>query len=288
MDIKVIFLLLAAAICHSIWNTIVKKSLDKQVSIWLALVVFSALFFIPFCFVIEPIPLNGWIFILLTGIFEALYFYFLGSAYEHGDLSLVYPLARGLAPIFVTIIAVAFLGEVISLKGAGGIILIVLGIYVTNLRKLSIAGFVEPVCALKQKASRLAILMGLCTAAYTTVDKVGVCYTSPLVLLYLKFLIAVLLLAPYMLVKKRELIAGEWKVNKLKVFSVALLSTLAYYLVLVAMTSSKVSYVSSVREMSIVFVSIIGAFYLKERFADKKIIGSILIFIGIVLISKSD
>jgi len=287
MDASIILILIIAAIFHSTWNTLVKKSEDKQVFTWLALVAFSIIFFVPFCFIVKPVSMQGWILMLLSGSFEAMYFYLLASAYKYGDLSLVYPLSRGLAPVFVVIIATTFLKEAISLTGAIGILSIVIGIYVIHIHTLSLKGLLEPFSYMKETASKLAILTGVTTALYSTVDKVALNYVDNTMLLYMKFFTASILLLPFMLTKKRELIKLEWKGSKLKIVIVAILLSSAYFLVLIAMASSKVSYTSAVREISIVFASIIGTIYLKEKFATKKMLGTLFIFIGILFIAVS-
>lgn len=280
-----VIILVIAAIFHSTWNTLIKKSTDKQVFTWMALAAFSVIFCIPFCFTIKATPIHGWALMILSGSLEAAYFFLLASAYKYGDLSLVYPLSRGLSPVFVAIIATVFLGEVISLKGALGIISIVLGIYTIHIRSLSLKGLLEPFSYMKESASKFAILTGVTTALYSTVDKAALSYVDITMLLYMKFFTATMLLLPFMLSKKRELINSEWKANSMKVVIVALLLSSAYGLVLVAMSLSQVSYTSAVREVSIVFGSIIGTIYLKENFAGKKILGTLLIFAGILFIA---
>src|ERR1700724_1456794 len=105
MEIGVILLLVLSALVHSAWNLLAKRSLDKQVFLWLGLVGSIAIFFLPFVYLYRPFGWVGWVFILFSGLLEALYFLFLGSAYQQGDLSLVYPLARGSAPLFVALFA---------------------------------------------------------------------------------------------------------------------------------------------------------------------------------------
>ncbi|MGE5627542.1 MAG: EamA family transporter [Solirubrobacterales bacterium] len=285
MSAGTVIILLIAAIFHSTWNTLIKKSRDKQVFTWMALAAFSVIFCVPFCFTVKAAPIHGWVLMVLSGSLEAAYFFLLASAYKHGDLSLVYPLSRGLSPVFVAIIATIFLGEVISLKGAMGIIFIVFGIYTIHIRSLSLKGLLEPFTYMKETASKFAILTGVTTALYSTVDKAALNYVDITMLLYMKFFTASMLLLPFMLSKKRELIKTEWKANSFKVVIVALLLSSAYGLVLVAMSLSQVSYTSAVREVSIVFGCIIGTVYLKEKFAGKKILGTLFIFAGILFIA---
>jgi drug/metabolite transporter (DMT)-like permease len=287
MGLGTIAILMVAALFHSTWNTIVKKSSDKQAFNWMALTAFSFVFFVPFCFVFKPVQASGWILMILSGSCEACYFFLLASAYKHGDLSLVYPLSRGLSPVIVALIATIFLGEVVTPLGIWGILSIVAGIYVIHIRSFGLKGLLEPFSYLREPASKYAVLTGITTGLYSNIDKLALTYVDSTMLLYVKFLTASLLLLPFMLSKKREAIAEEWKSNKRNVFIVALLLSSAYFLVLVAMTQSQVSYTSAVREVSIVFGSIIGTVYLKEKFAEKKILGTLFIFAGILLIATS-
>src|SRR5205814_6487485 len=120
---------------------------------------------------------------------EAVYFILLSRAYQQGDLSLVYPLARGSAPLFVTLFAFAFLGERAMAGGIAGILLVVLGIYVLHLKMLDLPGLYGPLLTLRDRTSQLALLVGLIVASYSVIDKVGVSYVNPLV--YICFILLV-------------------------------------------------------------------------------------------------
>jgi drug/metabolite transporter (DMT)-like permease len=126
---QVLLLLIIAGFMHSSWNLLSKGGKDRQIFIWLAICWAGLLFLGPFLFFYHSFPVQAWPLIALSAVLEAVYYLLLGAAYRYGDLSLVYPLARGSAPLFVTIIAVLFLGERPSLAGLGGILLIVGGIY---------------------------------------------------------------------------------------------------------------------------------------------------------------
>jgi len=254
---------------------------------WMALMACSVIFFVPFCLIYERVSLQGWILMILSGSCEACYFLLLANAYKYGDLSLVYPLSRGLSPVMVALIATLFLGEIVTIKGIIGILAIVAGIYTIHIRNLSFNGLLEPLSYLKEPASKFAILTGVTTGLYSNIDKVALAYVGSGMLIYIKFLTSALLILPFMLTRKRESIKAEWKANKVNVVIVAVLLSSAYFLVLVAMSQCQVSYTAAVREVSIVFGSIIGTVYLKEKFAEKKILGTVFIFAGIMLIAMS-
>lgn len=284
MDYRVILILLLAAAIHSLWNLLAKKSLDKQVFLWLTLLVGAVLFLPLFYHHYSGIPVAGWAFIILSAGLEAVYYLLLGRAYQHGDLSLVYPVARGSAPLFVAFFAFFFLEEAVSPAGFAGIVLIVAGIYTLHLKATDREGLSAPFRSLKERTSQLALLTGLATAGYSTVDKAGVGQVNPFLYIYLVFVVSAVLLAPYM-VYKSEMVIREWRENKKGIAAVAVMNFSAYLLVLFAMTTSKVSYVSSVREISVVFAALLGILVLREPFGGMKILGSLFIFSGIVCIA---
>src|SRR5947207_13048803 len=104
MELGAILLLAVAALVHSGWNLFAKKSTDKQAFLWLALIASVVVFAVPAWYLYSPIPVEGWLLILFSGSLEAVYFILLSRAYQQGDLSLVYPLARVEAPLFVTLL----------------------------------------------------------------------------------------------------------------------------------------------------------------------------------------
>jgi len=285
MDIKVILLLVLAATFISTWNLLAKISRDKQVFFYLVLVSMSVIFFIPFLSYFTPISLTGWVYITISAVIEAFFHLLLGGAYECGNISLVYPISRGFGILMSSIFAVIFLGEGMTVLGAAGIILIILGIYIINLRTLSLKDMYAPIAALKEKPSRLALLTGLTTAAYSLVDKLGVEHVDPISYVYLVFLICSILLTPYIMVKKKEVVKLEWKGNKISVVLVSILYIVSYLMVLFALKYSQLMYVSSVREISVVFTCIAGIVLLKEGCGKNKVFGAIIIFLGIVVIS---
>jgi uncharacterized membrane protein len=119
------------------------------------------------------------------------------------------------------------------------------------------------------------------------VDKVGVTLVYPPVYIYLMFVIALVLLSPYVFVKVRLDLKREWSINKIPIFIVGFLDLFTYLLVLFALQISKVSYVAAAREVSIVFSAFLGIMLLKEKNAPQKLAGAVLISVGVVLIGLS-
>jgi drug/metabolite transporter (DMT)-like permease len=282
-------IVLASAFLHAGWNYLLKKSDRKIVFTWWFLLVSVILYFPAFLyfFPAAPIPAKGWFCIVATGIIHAVYFWFMGGAYQRGDLSLVYPLARGSGPLFVPVLAVILLGEKIALLGGIGILFIIGGVYCVHLRSFTRSAFLEPFRALRGGASLWALCTGLAIALYSLVDKVGVGLVHPPVYIYLLLLITWLLLTPWVLFRERDFLASEWRNHKGTIAVVGFLSGFTYLMILFALTMSKVSYVAAVREVSIVLSAYFGIVYLGERHGLQKLIGAVLITLGVISIGLS-
>lgn len=282
-------IVLIAAFLHAFWNTLAKKSHNKIVFIWWA-ILFSNLLYLPMFIYFWPqmtISTVGWVCIAATGVLHALYFFFMGGSYERGDLSLAYPLARGFGPLLVPIFAIIFLDEQLSLPGSIGIIFVIVGIYAIHLQSFSFKAIFEPLAAIRSGASTWALLTGCTIAGYSLVDKVGVTAVYPPIYIYLMFFITLLLLTPYVWVKERPALRPEWRINKWPILMVGLLDLFTYLLILFALQISKVSYVASAREVSIVFSAFFGIIWLGESHRQQRLIGSILIALGVALIGLS-
>lgn len=277
-------LVLTAGFLHAGWNYLLKRSRRKIVFIWWFLLA-STLFFSPMFFHFWPkanITSAGWICITATGIVHGLYFWFMGGAYERGDLSLVYPLSRGSGPLLVPILAAIFLRERLSLIGITGIALVIAGIYVIHLRSFSPRSFLEPFQAVSGSATLWALFTGGMIASYSLIDKIGVQLVHPPIYIYLMFLIAWLFLSPYVLSRERAHLKAEFQGNSAFIIVVGFLSVSTYLMVLFAMKMSKVSYVVAAREVSIVFSTYYGIFRLHEKHGRQKLIGAVLIASGVV------
>lgn len=282
-------IVLVAAFLHAGWNYLSKKSKRKIVFIWWFLLIAAILYFPMFLYFWPRTNISntGWIYIAVTGVLHALYFWFMGGAYERGDLSLVYPLSRGSGPLFVPFLAVFLIHEKLSLLGAIGIALIIFGIYVLHLQSFSRQSFFVPFKALGSSASLWALCTGGTIAAYSLVDKVGVSLVYPPVYIYLMLFITFILLSPYVLTKERAKLKEEWHINKGAILATGFLVVFTYMMVLFAFRMSKVSYVVAVREVSIILSALYGIIWLGEKHAKQKLTGSVFIFLGVILIGLS-
>jgi drug/metabolite transporter (DMT)-like permease len=289
MTANALLIVLTAAFLHAFWNYLAKKSRNKIAFIWW-FILFAVVFYFPmflYFYVGSKISTVGWACIVATGILHTFYFFFVGNSYEQGDLSVVYPLARGFGPFWVPILAVVILREQLSLTGIIGIAFVVVGIYAIHLKSFSFKTLFEPFTAIRSAASIWALLTGCTIAAYSLVDKVGVKSVHPAVYIYFIFLIPLIFLTPYVLMKEKKALKPEWQINKAPIMVVGFLVAFTYLLVLFAMQTSNVSYVVAVREMSIVFSALFGTIWLGEGHRQPRLIGAFLIALGVALIGLS-
>ncbi|MDI7261023.1 MAG: SMR family transporter [Thermodesulfobacteriota bacterium] len=228
----------------------------------------------------------GWGCVFVTSILHALYFWFLGEAYELGDLSVVYPLARGIGTLLVPFLAVSLIKEQLSALGILGITLIISGILL-HLSFFPRRKFLLPFLALRGRAFCWALGTGGSIASYSLVDKIGVNNVYPPVYVYLMFVGAWFILTPYILVKKRVWLKVEWEKNMGTILAVGFLTVFTYLLVLFAMQMSKLSYVVALRESSILFSVLYGTLWLREEYDRQKLLGAVLIFLGVFFIGLS-
>lgn len=283
-------LIILSALAHSTWNFLLKRSDDNELFIWLLLAT-ASLLMLPLgvtLFWFYPFGHPGWFFLLLTVALHMLYFLFLGRSYTMGDLSLVYPIARGIGPMLVPILAVVILSESVAGLAIVGIVAIVLGIYTVTWWGNFGSVIRDPLEFLKSPGTRYAVLTGLTIASYALIDKRGVDHVEPFLYMYLMTLGSALGLSPYVLRKWGTAVVGrEWRANPGSIVLGAILLFLGYGLVLTAFSLSRVSYVAPAREAGIVIGVLMGVFLLREPFGRGRLLGSSFIVIGLGLIALS-
>ena len=288
MDSLALTLILLSAVAHASWNFLVKRGTNQEVFIWwsqatIAVALLPVAVFLAWRY---PIVGPGWRFVLGTIALHILYFVFLGRGYQKADLSVVYPIARGMGPALVPVLGVMVLGETVSPPAVAGIVAVVMGIYAIYWWGQVSQILRDPFRLLKESGTRYALMTGLIIAVYSVWDKVGVRYVSPFLYMYLMSLGTVLSLAPYMLkAHGASVIQAEWRASAVSIIVVGLLTFLAYGLVLTAFQFSRVSYISPSREVGIVIGVLLGTLVLKEPFGRGRILGSVLIVLGLVFIA---
>jgi len=283
MTVLALALVLASALSHAAWNFLTKRSSDPLGSIW-AFTATAAVLYFPLAVgtaVVRPVPAEGWLYISGTMLFHIAYFFLLSLAYRHGDLSLVYPAARGTGIALIPLIAIVVLDEHISPAGVTAIVAIVLGVFLVHLRGLKPAGARALLHRLRDPGLLYALATGVVIAAYSTWDKRGVGLVAPPLYNYFVFLSQGLAAAPVVLGRGRRALAQEWRLHKWSILAAAALAPLAYLLVLLALTFSRVSYIAPARELGIVFGALLGTFVLGEPYGRYRLTGSLLIVAGV-------
>ncbi len=292
MSYLAIILVLLSAFLHSLKSLLIKSSVDKQVFLWWYATVGAVLYFPVFLFFYfkAQTPINDLlIYGGTTSIIHFFYCIFFAKSYEHGDLSLVYPIMRA-SPALVLIFAVLFLGESVTLLGGLGVFLIVFGVYIINMKKLTLSEIKKPIFSVfKNRSTKYAFLTMLTVAAYSVFDKVGAEKIHPIVFGWTLTFMTLLLFTPYVFfIKKNNLFKEEWRVNKKSILINSVIAQGGYLLILIAFTFEKVSYVASLRQLSIVFAVLMGSHILKEEGKNIRLLASVIIFIGAFLIATAE
>jgi drug/metabolite transporter (DMT)-like permease len=274
-------LVLGAAALHASWNALATRAGDPVVFLWCVGTLASALY-APIALTVlarqgfraAAIP-----FVIGTIVLHALYFFTLGRAYASGDLSLVYPIARGLGVALVPLAALGLFDERLSRLGALGIGLVAAGIFSLHWRPGAWTR-----AALRGSGTGWALATGVLIAAYSLLDKGGVARISPLAYIWLMEVGSCALLTPVALARA-EAIRKEWRANRAAIAAAALMSPTAYLLVLFAFQLAKTGYVVAAREMSIVLSAIIGSLWMKEGALGRRLAGAGLVLAGVACVA---
>ena len=277
-------LILVAAVVHASWNYFLKRSGGGTVFVWL-FASLSALIYAPLAAAIIwwQKPVFGWIhfgLMFASAVLHTAYYMLLDRGYRSGDLSIVYPIARGSAPLITVLCAVLFLQEHPSPVAVAGALLIGGGAVALtgDPRKLKQSGNLP--------AIGFALLTGCMIASYTLVDKVAVWayLIPPLVQDWATNLGRVFLMTPMALRQKDE-IGPTWRRAKKEIVAVAVLCPLSYILVLTAMVFTPVSYVAPAREISILVAALMGTHLLAEADGRRRLIAAGSMVAGIVCLT---
>jgi len=267
-------LVLAAAGMHAAWNVMLKGS-PEPLRLSLRALVAGTLLFAPLVLAgwlltgRPGLPLAGWLCVLGSGIAELFYFVFLSHAYRHGELSFVYPIARGTGPLIAVAAGLLLLREHLGPPQLAGVAALLGGIWLVR-RPSGTSG---PLLT--------ALLTGLCIGAYTVIDRVGVRLGPPWLYGWFVFAFTVLLLAGWVLLFGGPGEAPAWRQSAL----VGFLMTATFYVVLIALAVAPVTVVAPARESAIVLVSAWGVLRLREREGlALKLGGAATILAGVVLL----
>ena len=289
MSALAIALVLLSALFHAIRSLFTKESGDKQVFLWLyslfALLFFAPLFFY-FLFRVGITNPAAYAWCAGSGFIHFLYWIFLTHSYREGDLSHVYPIMRS-SPALVLVVAVLFLGEHVSVQGVAGILLVAVGVYAINMRRITGADLLAPLKSISnERSTQFAFLTMISVAFYSIVDKMAVAVIHPILFAFLHLFWGMCCYTPYIvLTKNADTIRKEWHTGFIRIIMSGVIGITGYAMILVAFTIERVSYIVGLRQTSIVFAVLMGSHLLKEKHRNIRLAGALIIFSGGFLIS---
>jgi drug/metabolite transporter (DMT)-like permease len=287
MSATALALVLVAALLHALWNVVVKKvGGDGRFALMVA------------CFIVvvwapvglwagwDAVPRWGWAewaLIVASGIVHLLYFHVLLRGYAASDLTVVYPVARGSAPLVASLGAVLLMGESLSGVGVLGVLAVTGGVFL-------IAGGPGLWARAHDPAQRARVRAGvgwgagtgLLISGYTLIDgyAVKVWLISPVLIDYFGNLARIPFMLPGAL-RQPEAMKAAWRTQWKPALFVALVSPLAYVLVLYAVTLAPLSHVAPAREVSMLFAALLGGKLLGEGDRGLRVVGAACIALGV-------
>ena len=276
MSLEVGALVLLAAAMHAGWNALIKIQGDRLAVMAVVTAAGSLISLAVLPFVDAPDPAS-WPLLALTIVLHTGYHLFLPRAYDHGDLGQVYPIARGSAPLLVTLGAVFIAGETMDPAALLGVVCLAVGVMALTFDKG--AGVAK-----KPRAVLYALLTGTFIASYTVVDGLGVRQAGSILgfavwLTVADGLLTFLLVSIWKPFAVRQVLRRNWLVG----FLGGALQVGAYWIIIWALALAPMAMVSSLRETSVLFAAVISTFVLKEGFGVWRFVSAGLVTLGLVL-----
>ena len=263
---------LAAAFMHAFWNLLLARARDTEAATAVALVS-SVVLFAPVTAVVWRVEASVWPFIVVTSLLQLVYFALLAAAYTKAELSVVYPIARGTAPVLVLVVGAVALGTGASAAQAAGVCLVGVGVVLVR----GFRGHADLF------GTGLALCIASTIAAYTLVDKRGIEHAGPIPYLELGMLPASFAYATAVIVRR-----GPARVRaELRPLPVVagVSSFGAYVLVLAALERASAASVAAVRETSVVIATAAAAPFLREHVSAERLAGAVVVLAGVALVS---
>jgi len=274
MDNFVFFLVLFATVMHAVWNGMVKNHPDKVIAV--AAIVLGHIPLAIIAIILLPAPTIDCIpYIIASAIVHQGYQWYLISSYQIGDLTKVYPIARGFGPLVATIISILVLGLVLKSLIILSILLICIGIMILGLFDRENKDF---------KVLKLSLTTGFFIGLYSLIDGYGARVSlSPIVYMSWAFLLSAAIFPIVLKLKNRKNIFQNIFNEGKKIFWIGgTISYIIYTIVVWAFTKAPIPMVGALRETSILFSILIGYFFLKEKITITKIVSIFLIVIGVI------
>jgi len=277
MPLNIFLAIILAAFLHAVWNAMVKNEDNKYLAV--TAIVLGHVPVSVLIILLTPIPsVESIPFIILSALLHIGYEWYLLSAYRFGDLTKVYPIARGTAPILITIVSLIFLGVALSNFEILGIIIISLGILSLSLQGAK---------GIKNRSAVIyALVTGFFIMGYSITDGYGARVSNSF-LSYMgwSFILNATIFPIILKINnKSEIITKTFKEGKKIFFIGGTLSYIVYGIVIWGFTQAPIALITALRETSIIFALLIGTFFLKEKFTLFKVIATFVIFFGVALL----
>ena len=271
MPLSAFLLALGAAFVHALWNLLLARARDPEAAGAVALVT-AVVVFAPVAAVQWDLEAAAWPYVAASSALELVYFALLGAAYRRAEVSVVYPLARGVAPVLVLVVGVVALNAETTAVQALGVCLVGVGV-------LLVRGLGRP-------GGWTGVMFGLAIAcsiaAYTLVDDKGIRYANAVTYLELVLVVPAIGYA----LGVASLKGGAALRAELRPASVVagIGMWVAYGLVLAALARAEAAPVAAVRETSIVIATAGAALFLHERVGPSRLAGAVLVAVGVALL----
>ena len=278
MDPFVFAAVLFAALCHAGWNSLLKIRLDPFAANALITVASGliALVALPF---VGLAPVVAWPWLVASIILHLAYYYGLTEAYRTGDLSQVYPIARGAAPLMTALVSTTVLGEDIGLYGWIGILSLVSGVFL-----LSIRGG-RDLARVDRRAVGFAFFTAMTICGYSLTDGIGARVSGNAhAYAVLLFIFDGACMAVVALWRRGQSILIEARISWKTGLAGGALSLTSYWIVIWAMTVAPIAIVAALRETSVLFAAVISVVILKEALRPARVIAALMIVFGMALI----
>ena len=269
---------LAAAACHAGWNALLKLNVAPVVATVLVAVA-AGLLVLPLL-PITPLPAAAaWPYIVASAIIHVAYFVALAEAYRWGDLSQVYPIARGTAPLLTAALASLWLNEALGSNGWAGVIVLAAGILL-----LTVKG-ARKLAPFDHRAVAFALATSLTITAYTLVDGIGARLAgSALAYTVWLFIGNGITMAIYGALRVGPSLLKDFRAHWRIATAGAALSTAAYAIAIWAMTVAPIALVAALRETSVLFAALFGTVLLREPLLPVRLVAALLVMAGALLL----
>jgi uncharacterized membrane protein len=282
VDTIVFIAVLFSATIQATWNFFTKKSQGDRISIlavgWLLFAGFLVMTY-PWTVSFSEFE-SVWLkYALATGVIHALYITLLGWGYSVGEISIIYPVSRGLGILWTSLASYLFGLHTFSLNGTIGVISVVAGVLLIGHKAMN--------TKTQQKSFFIAVAISMTVLLYSLTDSFAVKHVPLFFYITMLNLITAILVLPFLFKFSKPKLLNVVRHHKFESLLIGGAGTSAYLIILWAFKHASASYIVALREVSVVIASILGLIFLKEEISKRKLVGILLITLGAVLLKWS-